>query len=44
MSEGGGSTKAIADFLQPPLSKVGKVMLPEDRAVSFQLIATRGNV
>jgi len=37
---GGGSTKAIADFLQPPLSKVGKVMLPEDRAVSFQLIAT----
>jgi phosphate transport system substrate-binding protein len=37
---GGGSTKAIAEFLQPPLSKVGKVMLPEDRAVSFQLIAT----
>jgi phosphate transport system substrate-binding protein len=37
---GGGSTKAIAELLQPPLSKVGKVMLPEDRAVSFQLIAT----
>ncbi len=38
--KGGGSTKAIEDFLQPPLSMVGKVMLPEDRAVSFRLVST----
>jgi phosphate transport system substrate-binding protein len=37
---GGGSTKAVAEFLQPPLSKTGKVMLLEERAGSFQLIAT----
>lgn len=37
---GGGSTKAIAEFLQPPLSKTGNVMILEERASSFQLIAT----
>lgn len=36
---GGGSTKAIAELLQPPLNKVGKVMWPEDRAVSFKMMA-----
>jgi phosphate transport system substrate-binding protein len=38
--KGGGSTKAVAEFLQPPLSKTGKVMLPEERAGNFKLIAT----
>jgi phosphate transport system substrate-binding protein len=38
--KGEGSAKAIEDFLKPPLSKVGKVMLPEDRAVSFRLVST----
>lgn len=37
---GGGSTKAVAEFLQPPLSKTGKVMLQEERAGSFKMIAT----
>ncbi len=37
---GGGSGKAIAEFLQPPLNKVGKVMWPEDRAVSFKMVAS----
>ncbi len=38
--KGGGSTKAIAEFLQPPLSKTGKVMLREERASHFKLVAT----
>lgn len=38
--KGGGSTKAVAEFLQPPLSKTGKVMLLEERAGSFKMIAT----
>lgn len=37
--KGGGSTKAIAEFLQPPLSKTGKVMLREERASHFTLVA-----
>lgn len=39
-TRGGGSTKAIAELLQPPLSKTGKVLLSEERAGSFKLIAT----
>jgi phosphate transport system substrate-binding protein len=38
--KGGGSTKAVEEFLQPPLSKTGKVMLQEERAANFRLIAT----
>lgn len=38
--KGGGSTKAIADFLQPPLSKTGKVMLQEERAKHFPIVTT----
>lgn len=38
--KGGGSTKAVAEFLQPPLSKTGKVMLLEERAGSFKMITT----
>ena len=38
--KGGGSTKAVAEFLQPPLSKTGKVMLLEERAGSFKMLAT----
>ena len=38
--KGGGSTKAIVEFLQPPLSKTGKVMLLEERAGSFKMIAS----
>ena len=38
--KGGGSTKAVADFLQPPLSKTGKVMLQEERAKYFTLMTT----
>jgi phosphate transport system substrate-binding protein len=37
---GGGSAKAIAEFLQPPPSKVGKVMIFEERASYFPVIAT----
>ncbi len=37
---GGGSAKAIAELLQPPLKKMGKIMWPEDRAVSFMMIAS----
>lgn len=37
---GGGSTKAIAQFLQPPLSKTGNVMLLEERAGSVRLTAS----
>jgi phosphate transport system substrate-binding protein len=38
--KGGGSTKAIEEFLQPPLSKTGKVMLSEERSSQFWLLAT----
>lgn len=38
--KGGGSTKAVADFLQPPIGKTGKVMLFEERAANFRLVAT----
>lgn len=37
---GGGSTKAIAEFLEPPLSKTGKVTLQEERAGSFKMVAS----
>ncbi|HJT22399.1 MAG TPA: PstS family phosphate ABC transporter substrate-binding protein [Nitrospira sp.] len=37
---GGGSAQAITEFIQPPLSKTGNVMLSEDRASSFWLMAT----
>mgnify|MGYP003575847452 CR=1 FL=1 len=37
---GGGSSKAIEEFLQPPLSKTGKVMLKEERSQYYSLIAT----
>ncbi|MBI3356497.1 MAG: substrate-binding domain-containing protein, partial [Nitrospirae bacterium] len=37
--KGGGSAKAVSEFLQPPLSKTGKVMLLEERAANFQLTA-----
>lgn len=37
---GGGSTKAIAELLQPPLDKIGTVMWPEDRAASFKMMAS----
>lgn len=35
-----GTSKAITDFLQPPISKLGKIMMIDDRAASFQLLAT----
>ncbi|MDK2745344.1 MAG: substrate-binding domain-containing protein [Nitrospira sp. BO4] len=35
-----GSSKAVAEFLQPPLSKTGKILMVDDRASSFQLLAT----
>ncbi|MFO0698361.1 MAG: substrate-binding domain-containing protein [Nitrospira sp.] len=35
-----GNAKAVAEFLQPPLSKTGKIMMIDDRAGSFQLLAT----
>lgn len=35
-----GSPKAVSEFLQPPLSKTGKIMMIDDRASSFQLLAT----
>lgn len=38
--KGGGSTKAIEEFLQPPLSKTGKVVLSEERSNQFWLLAT----
>ncbi len=38
--KGGGSTKAIEEFLQPPLYKSGKVVLREERASQFWLLAT----
>jgi phosphate transport system substrate-binding protein len=38
--KGGGSTKGVEEFLQPPLYKTGKVMLFEERASQFWLLAT----
>ena len=38
--KGGGSSKGIEEFLQPPLYKTGKVVLLEDRANQFWLLAT----
>jgi phosphate transport system substrate-binding protein len=38
--KGGGSTKAIEEFLQPPLYKTGKVVLREERASQFWFLAT----
>jgi len=38
--KGGGSTKAIEEFLQPPLSKTGKVVLREERANQFWFLAS----
>lgn len=35
-----GTAKAVAEFLQPPLSKTGKIMMVDDRVTSFQLLAT----
>jgi len=35
-----GSPKAVAEFLQPPLGKTGKILMVDDRASSFQLLAT----
>ena len=36
----GSSSKTITEFLQPPLSKTGKILMVDDRASSFQLVAT----
>jgi phosphate transport system substrate-binding protein len=36
----GSSSKAVAEYLQPPLNKTGKILIMDDRASSFQLIAT----
>ena len=38
--KGGGSTKAIEEFLQTPLSKTGKVVLHEEKPNQFWLLAT----
>ena len=38
--KGGGSTKAIEEFLQPPLSKTGKIVLREERAGQFWVLAS----
>jgi phosphate transport system substrate-binding protein len=35
-----GNAKAVAEFLQPPLNKTGRIMMVDDRASSFQLLAT----
>lgn len=35
-----GNATAVAEFLQPPLNKTGKIMMVDDRAASFQLLAT----
>ncbi|HEU4685949.1 MAG TPA: PstS family phosphate ABC transporter substrate-binding protein [Nitrospira sp.] len=37
---GGGSTPAISEFLQPPLSKSGQVRIFEERAKHFMLLST----
>jgi phosphate transport system substrate-binding protein len=38
--KGGGSTKAIEEFLQPPLYKTGKIALREERANQFWFLAS----
>jgi len=38
--KGGGSTKGIEEFLQPPLYKTGKVVLREERANQFWFLAS----
>lgn len=38
--KGGGSSKAIEEFIQPPLSKTGKVVLREERAGQFWILAS----
>ena len=38
--KGGGSTKGIEEFLQPPLYKTGKVVLHEERPNQFWLLAS----
>ena len=38
--KGGGSAKAIEEFMQPPLSKTGKIMLAEERSKQFWFLAT----
>jgi len=38
--KGGGSTKGIEEFLQPPLKKTGKVVLLEEKASQFWLLAS----
>ena len=38
--KGGGSSKAIEEFLRPPLSKTGNIVLREERANQFWLLAT----
>ena len=37
---GGGSTKALSEFLQPPLKASGRVVLKEERSSQFMLIAS----
>ncbi len=36
----GSSSKAIAEFLQPPLRKSGKILMIDDRVSSFQLVVS----
>lgn len=38
--KGGGSGKAVEEFLQPPPIKTGKITLKEERATHFPFIAT----
>lgn len=38
--KGGGSSKAIEEFLQPPPIKTGKITLKEERSTHFPFIAT----
>lgn len=38
--KGGGSTKAVEEFLQPPAIKTGKITIKEERSTHFPFIAT----
>lgn len=38
--KGGGSSKAVEEFLQPPPIKTGKITLKEERSTHFPFIAT----
>jgi phosphate transport system substrate-binding protein len=38
--KGGGSTQAISEFLQPPMSKTGRVAIFEERSKHFSFIST----